>query len=172
MSSSCGTCGCRDSSVRISHPHEASDVSFTPSRAHRRGIHLLRVEPSRGESAMSESVEIVTGGGNRSLEEAWTQAQAGLGYVAWLARDYLYTGVPREDLESEGRLGLLDAAPRFHPAHGAQFTTYASWWARRRMQLFAARHARRVPRPAHRASARPIEWGEGLIAGHAGVGGT
>jgi RNA polymerase sigma factor (sigma-70 family) len=107
---------------------------------------------------MSESVEIVTGGGNRSLEEAWTQAQAGLGYVAWLARDYLYTGVPREDLESEGRLGLLDAALRFDPAHGVQFITYASWWARRRMQLFAARHARVVRRPATRASARPIEW--------------
>jgi RNA polymerase sigma factor (sigma-70 family) len=121
---------------------------------------------------MSESVEIVTGGGNRSLEEAWTQAQAGLGYVAWLARDYLYTGVPREDLESEGRLGLLDAALRFDPAHGVQFITYASWWARRRMQLFAARHARVVRRPATRASARPIEWGEVSIDDPVGVGAT
>jgi RNA polymerase sigma factor (sigma-70 family) len=103
---------------------------------------------------MSEAVEIMTGGGGRSLEEAWTQAQAGLGYVAWLARDYLYTGVPREDLESEGRLGLLDAALRFDPSHGVQFITYASWWARRRMQLFAARHSRVVRRPQSRQPSR------------------
>ena len=118
---------------------------------------------------MSEAVEIEAGGG-RTLEEAWSRAQAGLGYVAWLARDYLYTGVPREDLESEGRLGLLDAALRFDPSHGVQFITYASWWARRRMQLFAARHARVVRRPASRAPARRIEWGEVSIDDPVGVG--
>jgi RNA polymerase primary sigma factor len=119
---------------------------------------------------MSEAVEIMTGGGSRSLEEAWTQAQAGLGYVAWLARDYLYTGVAREDLESEGRLGLLDAALRFDPSHGVQFITYASWWARRRMQLFAARHARVVRRPQSRAPSKTVEWGEVSIDDPVGVG--
>lgn len=112
---------------------------------------------------MSEAVEI-------DLKAAWARAEAGLGYVAWLARDFLYTGVSREDLESEGRLGLLDAALRFDPKHGVQFITYASWWARRRMQLFVARHARVVRRPLTRGPNRPIEWGEVSIDDPVGAG--
>ena len=108
---------------------------------------------------MSIAIELKAGAGP-TLEEAWSKAEAGLSYVAWLARDFLYTGVSREDLESEGRLGLLDAALRFDPAHGVQFITYASWWARRRMQLFAARHARVVRRPLSRGKSRPVEWSE------------
>ena len=110
---------------------------------------------------MSEAIE---------LEKAWTRAETGLGYVAWLARDFLYTGVAREDLESEGRLGLLDAALRFDPSYGVQFVTYASWWVRRRMQLFAARHARVVRRPSTRGPGKGIEWGEVSIDDPVGAG--
>lgn len=87
---------------------------------------------------------------------AWASVQSGTPYVAWLARDFLYTGVPREDLESEGRLGLLDAAVRFDASHGVQFLTYASWWARRRMQTLVIRQSRAVRRPWRKAS-RPWE---------------
>jgi len=85
-----------------------------------------------------------------SVDDAWAAVQTGLNYVSWLARDFLYTGVAREDLEAEGRLGLFEAALRFDPSHGAQFLTYASFWSRRRMQAFIARHARVVRRPASR----------------------
>ena len=83
---------------------------------------------------------------------AWACVQSGTPYVSWLARDFLYTGVPREDLESEGRLGLLDAAIRFDASHGVQFLTYASWWARRRMQTLVIRQSRAVRRPWRKAS--------------------
>jgi len=86
------------------------------------------------------------------FEDAWAAVQSGLHYVSWLARDFLYTGVAREDLEAEGRLGLFEAALRFDLSHGAQFLTYASFWSRRRMQTFVARHARIVRRPASRIS--------------------
>jgi len=85
-----------------------------------------------------------------SVDDAWAAVQTGLNYVSWMARDFLYTGVSREDLEAEGRLGLFEAALRFDPSHGAQFQTYASFWSRRRMQSFVARHARIVRRPASR----------------------
>ncbi len=85
-----------------------------------------------------------------SVDDAWAAVQTGLNYVSWLARDFRYSGVPREDLEAEGRLGLFEAALRFDPSHGAQFLTYASFWSRRRMQTFVARHARVVRRPASR----------------------
>jgi RNA polymerase sigma factor (sigma-70 family) len=85
-----------------------------------------------------------------SVDDAWAAVQTGLNYVSWLARDFLYTGVAREDLIAEGRLGLFEAALRYDPSHGAQFLTYASFWARRRMQTFVARHARVVRRPMSR----------------------
>lgn len=88
-----------------------------------------------------------------SVDDAWAAVQTGLNYVSWLAKDFLYTGVAREDLEAEGRLGLFEAALRFDPSHGAQFLTYASFWSRRRMRAFVARHARVVRRPAGRIGA-------------------
>jgi RNA polymerase sigma factor (sigma-70 family) len=91
-----------------------------------------------------------------SVDDAWAAVQTGLNYVSWLARDFLYTGVAREDLEAEGRLGLFEAALRYDPSHGAQFLTYASFWSRRRMQAYVARHARIVRRPGSRTG-RPLD---------------
>jgi RNA polymerase sigma factor (sigma-70 family) len=85
-------------------------------------------------------------------DDAWTATLSGVGYVSWLAREFLHTGVSREDLEAEGRLGLFDAALRFDRGRGVQFLTYASWWARRRMQTFVARQARVVRRPGRHAA--------------------
>lgn len=90
-----------------------------------------------------------------TLEGAWDRARTGLGYVPWLTREFLHSGVSRDDLESEARLGLLDAARRFRPELGVQFITYASFWARRRMQTFVARHAAVVRRPERRGTEPP-----------------
>jgi RNA polymerase sigma factor (sigma-70 family) len=114
-----------------------------------------------------------------SVDDAWAAVQTGLTYVSWMARDFLYTGVSREDLEAEGRLGLFEAALRFDPSHGAQFLTYASFWSRRRMQGFVARHARVVRRPGAKAvggrdhddvsldqpisSGSPLRWEDVLV---------
>src|SRR5258705_10442583 len=98
---------------------------------------------------MSEAIEAVLDDGKR-IDDAWAAVQTGLHYVSWLTREFLYSGVAREDLEAEGRIGLYEAALRFDPTHGVQFLTYASWWSRRRMQTFVARHSRVVRRPASR----------------------
>jgi RNA polymerase sigma factor (sigma-70 family) len=127
---------------------------------------------------MSESVE-ADRVESMSVDDAWAAVQTGLNYVSWMARDFLYTGVSREDLEAEGRLGLFEAALRFDPAHGAQFLTYASFWSRRRMQGFVARHARVVRRPGSRvgggrekddvsldqpiSSGSPLRWEDVLV---------
>lgn len=98
---------------------------------------------------MSEAIEAAIDDAER-IRSAWASVQTGLNYVSWLTREFLYSGVSRDDLEAEGRLGLFEAALRFDPAHGVQFLTYASWWARRRMQSFVAHHARVVRRPVPR----------------------
>jgi len=113
-----------------------------------------RYDPAlfRRRGAVSEAIP--TGYATPSdLDRAWTLACSALAFVSWLARDFAASGVAREDLESEGRLGLLDAALRFDPERGVTFTTYGAWWARRRMQLLVSRQGRVVRRPESRGRA-------------------
>src|SRR5258705_469187 len=92
-----------------------------------------------------------------ATEKAWVAALSGVHFVSWIAKEFHRSGVAREDLEAEGRLGLFDAALRFDASRGVQFLTYAAWWARRRMQTFVARHACVVRRPGSRPFSRRLE---------------
>ncbi|MBC9876827.1 RNA polymerase sigma factor RpoH [Bradyrhizobium sp. INPA01-394B] len=48
--------------------------------------------------------------------------------AAKLARGYKGYGLPLVDLIAEANLGLVIAASRFEPGHGARFSSYAIWW--------------------------------------------
>lgn len=50
--------------------------------------------------------------------------------AAKVARRYQGYGLPINDLIAEANLGLVIAASRFEPDHGARFSTYAVWWIR------------------------------------------
>ena len=56
-----------------------------------------------------------------------------MGLVRSLARRYRDLGLPTEDLEQEGAIGLLEAIDHFDTGNGASFSTYAYWRARREM---------------------------------------
>jgi RNA polymerase primary sigma factor len=68
-------------------------------------------------------------------------------YVLKVAGDYRGRGVAFEDLVAEGNLGLLEAAPRYEPARGTRFLTYATWWIRKRMLAALDGQARTVRVP-------------------------
>ena len=53
------------------------------------------------------------------------------GLLVALARTFLGLGVPLEDLLSEARIGLLEAARRWDRHRGVPFARYAVWWIRR-----------------------------------------
>ncbi len=56
-----------------------------------------------------------------------------IGLVRCIAGKYRYCGVPFEDLEQEGLLGLIDAHKRYDETKGASFSTYSSYWIKKRI---------------------------------------
>ena len=51
--------------------------------------------------------------------------------VRSIATKYNKLGIPHEDLEQEGMIGLLEAADKYEENKGAKFSTYATYWIRK-----------------------------------------
>lgn len=58
----------------------------------------------------------------------------------------------RDELVSEGLLGLVEAARRFEPHRGTRFAAYAAWWIRAYMRRFCLLNRRIVRAPSTRAA--------------------
>lgn len=76
-------------------------------------------------------------------------ASANLKLVLYIAKKYLYSGKPLEDLVQEGNIGLLKAAERFDWRRGYKFSTYATWWIRQQIGRSVADSARMIRIPVH-----------------------
>ena len=50
--------------------------------------------------------------------------------VVRMAMSFKYSGLPIEDIISEGNLGLIKAVERFDPYRGVRLSTCARWWIR------------------------------------------
>ncbi|MEA2095638.1 MAG: sigma-70 family RNA polymerase sigma factor [Candidatus Cloacimonadota bacterium] len=51
--------------------------------------------------------------------------------VRSIAAKYNKLGIPQEDLEQEGMIGLLEAANKYEEDKGAKFSTYATYWIKK-----------------------------------------
>ena len=73
--------------------------------------------------------------------------ESNLSFVAKIASEYRYLGLPFEDLLNEGNVGLIQAAKRFDPAKDNKFISYAIWWIRKAIlkALAEKSHVVRMP---------------------------
>jgi RNA polymerase sigma factor (sigma-70 family) len=76
------------------------------------------------------------------------------GLVVQVAKRYqsktlMGSALTLQDMIQEGKLGVLEAAERFDPEKGYQFSTYAMYWIRQRILRCLADHSRTIRLPAH-----------------------
>lgn len=62
--------------------------------------------------------------------------EANLQFVVRTAKKYYNSGIPMEDLISEGNFGLYKAAKKFDYTKGKKFITYAVWWIKAAIQEY------------------------------------
>ena len=76
-----------------------------------------------------------------------TLVECNLRLVIKIAKDYRNMGLDFPDLVCEGNTGLVKAAERFDPEHGAKFSTYASYWIKQAIRRGLSNKSRTVRLP-------------------------
>lgn len=76
-------------------------------------------------------------------------AVANLKLVNSIAKKYLFSGQPLDDLLQEGNIGLIKAVDRFDWRRGFKFSTYATWWIRQQVGRFVADKGKTIRLPVH-----------------------
>jgi RNA polymerase primary sigma factor len=76
--------------------------------------------------------------------------QSNLRFVLKVAKEYLYTGMPLEDLIQEGNLGIIKAVEKFDTEKGYKFISYAVWWIRQSILQAAYENNSSVRLPVNR----------------------
>jgi len=101
--------------------------------------HIAEQEPARALRRAMQSY--------RAARDRMTVANLKL--VQSIAKKYLYSGMPLDDLLQEGNIGLLKSVERFDWRRGFRFSTYATWWIRQQVSRFVADKSKTIRVPVH-----------------------
>jgi RNA polymerase sigma-32 factor len=104
------------------------------------------------EASVERELLVLAQAGDRRATERLVLAHTRM--VRKLARAYGHAGVSRDDLFSEGMVGLLEAVRRFDLERKNRFSTYAGWWIKARLRRYVLETRHLVPLPSTRNGRR------------------
>jgi len=78
-----------------------------------------------------------------------SMAVANLKLVYSIAKKYLFSGQPLDDLLQDGNIGLIKAVDRYDWRRGFKFSTYATWWIRQQIGRSLADTGKTIRLPVH-----------------------
>lgn len=83
-------------------------------------------------------------GDQKALDEL---VKSNLRFVLSIAKEYSWSGIPIEELASEGNIGLIKAVNKFDESRGFKFISYAVWWIRQSIMqsIYENGHTVRLP---------------------------
>lgn len=110
-----------------------------------RGFLLELAKLADGQGAASEYASAMT----RQVAARERMILSNLRLAYSLAKKYMRSGEPLEDLVQEGNIGLMKAVERFDWRKGFRFSTYATWWIRQQISRAIADKSRTVRIPVH-----------------------
>jgi len=135
----------RDSDDEFAVPAEQTvDKSFEDDLA----SYISRLTRTKLLTAVEErSLARRVQAGDYSAKERLVEANMRL--VVSIAKNYLSSGIPLEDLIQEGAIGLMTATERFNPSMGYRFSTYATQWIRQSIGRAIDNKSKAIRLPAH-----------------------
>jgi RNA polymerase primary sigma factor len=87
-------------------------------------LRKLDVIPGDEQAELAKKAK---GGDQRAMNRL---VESNLRFVLSIAKDYSWSGIPLEELSSEGNIGLIKAVGKFDETKGVKFISYAVWWIR------------------------------------------
>lgn len=96
-----------------------------------------------------EELEVATLAENGDEDARQKLVEANLRLVVAVARRYVRSGIPLQDLIQEGNVGLMHAAATFNTSRGCRFSTYAVWWIRHSIGRATVEQARIIRLPEY-----------------------
>ena len=128
---------------------EVNDLSSSPSTIDsiQQYLNEIRNIPLLSDEEVIELKERMDRG---DLEAKNKLIESNLKLVVVIAKKYVKSNVPLEDLIQEGNLGLILAAEKFDPKMGYKFSTHATWWIRQVIQRSIDNQKKLIKIPIHK----------------------
>jgi RNA polymerase primary sigma factor len=132
------------SSRPAENSHDSGSGSFSDDLA----SYINRLTRTKLLTAVEEkSLSRRISAGDLAAKERLIEANMRL--VVSIAKNYMASGIPLEDLIQEGAIGLMTATERFDPQMGYRFSTYATQWIRQSIGRAIDNKAKSIRLPAH-----------------------